>query len=77
MALELPPELWMHIAQLIPPDELREFATVNRVFYELAMDALFREVSFIYPSPETFLRIVNRLRQVLFLYALGLRSRIL
>lgn len=58
----------MHIAQFLPPDVLRNLFSVNRAFFEWAMDARYREVEFAENEPWKFIGMVYRLRYVTFLY---------
>lgn len=45
MTLELPSEIWLHIAQFIPPEQIRVMLGVNQVFFYLAMDERYRSLS--------------------------------
>jgi hypothetical protein len=42
----LPVELWMHIAQFLSTEVVKDLYGVNRTFYHLAMDERYREVKF-------------------------------
>lgn len=44
--LDLPTELWRHIAHFLPPEEIKRLYSVNQVFYYLAMDETYRDVRF-------------------------------
>lgn len=44
--LDLPTELWRHIAHFLPPEEIKRLYSVNQTFYHLAMDETYREVRF-------------------------------
>jgi hypothetical protein len=43
--LHLPAEIWVHIATFIPDDTLQNMLGVNGLFFDLAMDVRYREVS--------------------------------
>lgn len=45
-AMNLPFEIWQHIASFIPPDQLRRLYTVNRVFYVIVMMEKYRVFDF-------------------------------
>lgn len=47
MAYELPPEVWLHVAQFIPDNAIRTLMGVNRLFFNLAMDARYRKIIFV------------------------------
>ncbi|KAK0479997.1 hypothetical protein IW261DRAFT_104473 [Armillaria novae-zelandiae] len=42
--VELPPELWLYIAEFIPDHELENMLDVSRVFYELALNVRYNEL---------------------------------
>ncbi|KAF9482724.1 hypothetical protein BDN70DRAFT_403216 [Pholiota conissans] len=42
----LPPEIWRHILQFVPPSTLNDLFLVNSVFYDVCLDAKYREVAF-------------------------------
>lgn len=44
--LDLPTELWRHIAHFLPPEEIKRLYSVNQTFYHLAMDETYREARF-------------------------------
>lgn len=44
--LDLPTELWRHIAHFLPREEIKRLYSVNQAFYYLAMDETYREVKF-------------------------------
>ena len=57
----LPPPVWVAIAQFIPALSLKDMLSVNRVFFDLAMDYRYRQISFTYLS-ERMLWTLLRLR---------------
>ena len=46
MSRVIPHEIWLHIAQFIPETSLQNLYTINRSFFEIAMNARYREVHF-------------------------------
>ncbi|KAG2012017.1 hypothetical protein CC2G_012068 [Coprinopsis cinerea AmutBmut pab1-1] len=44
----LPHSIWLHVAQYLSPLFLRDLLTVNRTFFELAMDIRYRQLMFAY-----------------------------
>lgn len=36
--MDFPFEIWLHIAQFLPPDELQVLYTVNSALFNIAMD---------------------------------------
>ncbi|KAF8067925.1 hypothetical protein FPV67DRAFT_1494253 [Lyophyllum atratum] len=48
MVADLPAELWREVASHLPPECLRKLCSINRVFFELAMDEKYRDVYFEY-----------------------------
>jgi len=45
---DIPDDIWSYVAQFLPPKTLRNMLTVNRVFFEMAMDVRYREVDFLH-----------------------------
>ncbi|KAK0193862.1 hypothetical protein F5146DRAFT_406631 [Armillaria mellea] len=43
--VELPPELWLYIAEFIPDRELRNLLDVSRVFYEVALNVRYNQIT--------------------------------
>ena len=62
--VDIPSDVWLYIAQFIPAIVLRDMISVNSVFFDLAMDERYREVSINFTSNET--RMLSRLRFVEF-----------
>ncbi|KAG5647356.1 hypothetical protein DXG03_000424 [Asterophora parasitica] len=54
MASSLPVEVWLHIAQFIPTNEIRSLLALNRLFYDLAMDARYEDINIDEVSQEAF-----------------------
>ena len=46
----LPNDVWDYIAQFIPALTLKDMISVNRFFFDLAMDYRYRQISFTYLS---------------------------
>jgi hypothetical protein len=42
----VPDDVWMHIAQSLPPDKLRTLYAVNSAFFHAAMNARYHTVRF-------------------------------
>lgn len=64
----LPPQVWVAIARFIPALCLKDMLSVNRFFFNLAMDYRYRQISFTYLN-ERMLWLLLRLR-CLFLLSL-------
>ena len=62
---QLPPPVWLAIAQFIPALHLKDMLSVNRVFFDLAMDYRYRQISLTYLT-EHMLWTLLRLRCLLF-----------
>jgi hypothetical protein len=45
-AVDLPFEVWLHIASFIPTDQLRRLYAVNRIFYAIAMTEKYKAIDF-------------------------------
>ncbi|KAG7451220.1 uncharacterized protein BT62DRAFT_1000467 [Guyanagaster necrorhizus] len=43
--VELPPELWLYLAEFIPDSELRNLLDVSRIFYEIALNVRYKEIA--------------------------------
>jgi len=43
--MDIPADIWLHVAKFIPDDILQNMLGVNRLFLDLAMDVRYREVS--------------------------------
>ncbi len=61
--VELPPELWLYIAEFIPDRELRNLLDVSRVFYEVALNVRYNEITIEGMDSRTA-ALLKRLRQV-------------
>jgi hypothetical protein len=44
----LPHDLWLNIASFLPILSLRTLATLNSALFHIALDARYRQISFIY-----------------------------
>ncbi|TFK35806.1 hypothetical protein BDQ12DRAFT_264165 [Crucibulum laeve] len=60
--LELPIELCLYIAEFIPKDDMRKLAGVNRAFYELVMDDLYHQLTFVYSNSWLFIFLLESLK---------------
>jgi hypothetical protein len=61
IAKTLPYEIWLHIATFIPPALLRNLYSVNRSFFDIAMNARYNEVQFV-DFDAVMLKKFNRLK---------------
>ena len=61
--IDIPRDIWLHIAEFIPEPDLCSMITVNSVFFELGMEARYREVSISYLEDKIVRKLV-RLMQV-------------
>ncbi|GLB41555.1 hypothetical protein LshimejAT787_1001550 [Lyophyllum shimeji] len=59
--VDLPHEIWLHIAQFIPASVLEGLISVNSTFYDIAMDCRYRQMSFAF-FDNRMLRNIVRLR---------------
>ncbi|KAG6865971.1 hypothetical protein C0991_009973 [Blastosporella zonata] len=59
--LQLPVEIWLHIAKFLPDDTLRGLLVINGLFFDLAMDIRYREVE-LYDVTPNALKILSQLR---------------
>ncbi|KAF9466601.1 hypothetical protein BDZ94DRAFT_1212744 [Collybia nuda] len=51
MSDPFPTEIWLHLSQFLPSDSLQGMMEVNRIFFEMAMDARYKEISFMSFNP--------------------------
>ncbi|TFK62095.1 hypothetical protein BDN72DRAFT_849063 [Pluteus cervinus] len=58
--MEIPDDIWIYIARFLAPQTLRGLYSVNRVFFELAFDERYRDISFVQIDSRS-LRKVQRL----------------
>ena len=61
-----PQEIWLSIAQYIPPLKLQELISLNSTFFEIGMDCRYRQMSFAYLD-DRMVRNLSRLRSVIFI----------
>ncbi|KAG5637392.1 hypothetical protein H0H81_004700 [Sphagnurus paluster] len=59
--VNLPHEIWSHIAHFVPPSNLERLISVNSTFYDIAMDCRYRQLSFAYLD-DRMLRNIVRLK---------------
>ncbi|KAF8075229.1 hypothetical protein FPV67DRAFT_1382064, partial [Lyophyllum atratum] len=57
--LDLPHEIWLHIAQFIPASCLEGLISVNSTFYDIAMDCRYRQMSFTFLDNKMLRNIVR------------------
>ena len=43
--IHIPADIWLHVAEFIPDDTLQSMLGLNSLFFDLAMDARYKEVS--------------------------------
>lgn len=43
--MHIPADIWVHVAKFIPDDTLQNMLVVNSLFFDLAMDVRYKEVS--------------------------------
>jgi hypothetical protein len=58
----LPSELWILIAEQLPPGDLLKLIGVSRLFFNLIMNELYGQLSFITGDPHVFLEKVKTLQ---------------
>ena len=63
--IHIPAEVWLHIAEFIPDDTLRDMLGVNKLFFNLALDARYKVVSLKSIRLSTMKRL-SRLRWVVY-----------
>ncbi|TFK65118.1 hypothetical protein BDN72DRAFT_962730 [Pluteus cervinus] len=61
--MELPYDIWLHIARFLPAEHVRRLYCVNHAWYDIAMDERYRSVSFQYWSDPETQRNLRRLRE--------------
>ncbi|KAF8910581.1 hypothetical protein CPB84DRAFT_1764057 [Gymnopilus junonius] len=59
--LDIPPEIWHYIASFVPDEELCHLLGVNSVFFAIAMDLRWKEVSIMTRNTSEAMRILKRL----------------
>jgi hypothetical protein len=74
MSIKVPDDVWYHIARFIRRGELRKLYSVNRTFFEIAMDERYREVTFGGLADEKSLRRMTRVRYSNFDYLRDIRA---
>ncbi|KAF9484613.1 hypothetical protein BDN70DRAFT_890892 [Pholiota conissans] len=63
MALELPTELWLRIAQYVPDRDIFRLASVNRLFLDLATDRRYRHLVIDDDDPIALIQKLSRIEQ--------------
>jgi hypothetical protein len=61
--VEIPHDIWLHIAQFVPLLVLRNMYSVNHTFFDIAMDLRYQQVSFAYLN-QRMVRTLLRLKYV-------------
>ncbi|EAU86666.2 hypothetical protein CC1G_07324 [Coprinopsis cinerea okayama7 len=59
---DLPVELWLQIAEFLKPEDKVRLLGVNRLFFELAMDQLYRNLSLVSSDIGVFIEAMNTLK---------------
>ncbi|KAK7045643.1 hypothetical protein VNI00_007476 [Paramarasmius palmivorus] len=59
--MNLPHDVWVHIASFVQPLQLEELYSLNSVFFNVAMDQRYQQISFAYMTRK-MARILDRLR---------------
>lgn len=59
--VDIPPEIWYRIARFVPEEELCHLLGANTVFFDLAMNLRWKEVSIQTRNTLEAMRILNRL----------------
>ncbi|KAF9039268.1 hypothetical protein BJ165DRAFT_377637 [Panaeolus papilionaceus] len=62
MVQNLPIEIWLYIAEFIPPRDFVKLVSVNRVFFHMIMNELYGELSFISADPRVFVEKLKTLQ---------------
>jgi hypothetical protein len=57
--IDIPRDIWLHIAEFIPEADMRSLITVNSVFFDLGMEARYREVYIRYLGDKTIKKLVR------------------
>jgi hypothetical protein len=57
--IDIPRDVWLHIATFIPVAILRDLIALNSVFFDIGMDARYREVTIIYETPDILDKLVR------------------
>ncbi|KAJ2933772.1 hypothetical protein H1R20_g3327, partial [Candolleomyces eurysporus] len=58
---DLSPELWLHIAEMLEPEERHKLIGLNRLFFELVMNERYRNLSLVSPDGYNLLETMERL----------------
>ena len=58
----IPPEIWFHIAKFIPNEDFHDLLGVNNVFFNIAMDIRYREITIGTRTPDRDIKILKRIR---------------
>jgi hypothetical protein len=62
--IDIPHDIWLHIAQFIPLLVLRNMFSLNRTFFDIVMDLRYQQVSFAYLNTR-MIRTLVRLKYVI------------
>jgi hypothetical protein len=60
--VDIPADIWLHIATFIPTNVLRDLISVNSILFDIGMNARYREVSINFRSDE--MKMLSRIRHV-------------
>lgn len=59
--VELPTELWLRIAYFVPDIDLYRLASVNHLFFDLAMDRQYKQLVIDHDRPVVLINKLSRL----------------
>ena len=62
---ELPAELWLHIGEMLEPEERYKLIGLNRLFFEIVMNERYRNLRLVSPDGFNFVETMERLLYVL------------
>ncbi|PPR04676.1 hypothetical protein CVT24_011893 [Panaeolus cyanescens] len=62
MVQNLPIEIWLYIAEFIPPRDFVKLVSANRVFFNMIMNELYGDLSFISADPRIFVEKLKTLQ---------------
>ena len=72
--VDIPPEIWFHIAKFIPNKNLRDLLGVNSIFFNIAMDIRYREIVISTRTADHDMKTLKRLRCMFLYFANEIRS---
>ena len=69
MSSELPPELWLRIADFIPDEALYRLSSVNHLFLDSSEDRKYKDLVLDDDQPQVLMQKLRKLRSVSYLFA--------